>query len=100
MSFPGAQGGFVGDPTSLARDNMFPMDRLGDLWLYHFFYKQALIAPYRINDPRHLGVAVVINNVASQYPGSRKDTNGLVEAYKKMKFEVHLFEDCDDMVNI
>ena len=72
--------------------------RLWDLWLYHFF-KQALIAPYRINDPRHLGVAVVINNVASQYPGSIKDTNGLVEVYRKIKFEVHLFEDCDDTVS-
>ncbi len=24
LSLPGAQGGFVGDPASLARDNIFP----------------------------------------------------------------------------
>ena len=30
LSLPGAQGGFVGDPTSLARDNI--LDRLKAIW--------------------------------------------------------------------
>ncbi len=45
-----------------------------------------------------MGHAIVINNVATQYPGSRKDTDALVEAYKTMNFEVHLYENCDDSV--
>ncbi len=28
LSLPGAQGGFVGDPTSLARDNIYNLDHL------------------------------------------------------------------------
>ena len=46
-----------------------------------------------------MGHALIINNVATQYAGSKEDANALINAYEKMKFTVHHYEDCDDVVS-
>ena len=46
-----------------------------------------------------MGHALIINNVATQYAGSKEDANALINAYEKMKFTVHHHEDCDDAVS-
>ncbi len=60
LSLPGAQGGFVGDPTLLARDNMFSLLKGGYFFapLYYgrnsscknklsHYYREELFAPLR-----------------------------------------------------
>ena len=53
---------------------------------------------YRIENPEKLGLAIIINNVKSEYEGSVKDTDALTKAYEAMKFDVKLYEDCTDEV--
>ncbi len=53
---------------------------------------------YRIENPEKLGLAIIINNVKSEYEGSVKDTDALTKAYETMKFDVILYEDCTDEV--
>ncbi len=53
---------------------------------------------YRIENPEKLGLAVIINNVKSEYQGSERDTDALIKAYEMMKFDVKLYEDCTDAV--
>ncbi len=53
---------------------------------------------YKIQNPLNLGHAVIINNVASEYPGSKKDVEKLKEVYNMMNFQVHVYEDIDDSV--
>ena len=55
---------------------------------------------YKITDPEKLGHAIIINNVATEFTGSRRDTEALMKTYQMMKFEVQLYEDCDDIVCI
>ncbi len=47
-----------------------------------------------------LGHAVIINNVASDIPGSKMDVDKLRNVFEKMHFIVHVFEDCSDNVSI
>ena len=55
---------------------------------------------YQIINPDKLGHAVIINNVATEFPGSKKDTEAMVKTYQMIKFEVSLSEDCNDKVRI
>ncbi len=65
------------------------------------FYLQIDTLPtYKIINPKKLGHAVIINNVAKEFPGSKKDTEALMKTYQMMNFEVCLYEDCDDKVQI
>ncbi len=54
---------------------------------------------YKIQNPHNLGHAVIINNVASEYPGSKKEMDELVKLYRMMNFQVHIHNDCDDSVS-
>ena len=45
-----------------------------------------------------LGHAVIINNVASEMPGSNEDVKVLKEAYKTVGFEVQVHENCTAQV--
>ena len=46
-----------------------------------------------------LGHAVIVNNVAEEMPGSQLDVEALRSAYKKVGFEVHVHNNCTDLVN-
>ena len=50
-----------------------------------------------MNLPR-LGFAVIVNNVASEMVGSRKDVASLKAAYETIGFDVHIYEDCSAQV--
>ena len=50
-------------------------------------------------DPNYLGKAVIINNVANEFPGSKNDTSALVSLFRMLKCNVDLHEDCDDVVS-
>ncbi len=54
--------------------------------------------PYKIYNPDYLGRAIIINNVASEFPGSIKDTAELEKMYENMNFQVHSYRDCNDVV--
>ena len=41
-----------------------------------------------------LGHAVIINNIASEMPGSKEDVKALKEAYETVGFEVQVHENC------
>ena len=45
-----------------------------------------------------LGHAVIINNVASEMPGSKEDVKALREAYETVGFQVHVHENCTAQV--
>ncbi len=49
--------------------------------------------------PLQLGHAIVINNIATEFPGSRKDAEALVKTYELMNFDVTCYEDCTDTVS-
>ena len=49
---------------------------------------------YTIYNPEMLGHAVIINNVADEFPGSKNETAKLAEVYTKMNFQVHVHENC------
>ena len=46
-----------------------------------------------------LGHAVIINNVASEVPGSNEDVKALKEAYQTVGFEVQVHENCTAQVD-
>ncbi len=52
-----------------------------------------------ILNPQRVGLAVIINNIAKEFPGSLQDTEALTRTYRLMKFEVHLYEDLDESVS-
>ncbi len=54
---------------------------------------------YKIENSLNLGHAVIINNVASEFPGSKKDAEKLRAVYTMMNFQVHVYEDIDDSVS-
>ena len=41
---------------------------------------------------------VIVNNVASEMVGSRKDVAALKAAYQIIGFDVHIYEDCAGQV--
>ena len=45
-----------------------------------------------------LGHAVIINNVASEMPGSNEDVKALKDAYETVWFEVEVHENCTAQV--
>ncbi len=45
-----------------------------------------------------LGHCVIINNVATEYPGSKKDVQTIKNIYEMMRFKVTIHEDCNDKV--
>ena len=45
-----------------------------------------------------LGRCVIINNVATEYPGSKKDVEAVEKVYGDMKFRVTVKENCDARV--
>ena len=49
--------------------------------------------PYSMALPK-LGHAVIINNIASEMPGSNEDVKALKEAYETVGFEVQVHENC------
>ncbi len=64
------------------------------MWLLTTLFPQA----YKIYNPDYLGRAIIINNVAKEFPGSKKDTAALSNMYHNLKFSVDLYEDCNDVV--
>ena len=46
-----------------------------------------------------LGHAVIINNIASEMPGSNKDVKALKEAYAAVGYEVQVHENCSVQVS-
>ena len=41
-----------------------------------------------------LGHAIIINNIASEMPGSMEDVKALAEAYQTVGYEVQVHENC------
>ena len=54
--------------------------------------------PYPMKLPK-LGHAVIINNIASEMPGSNEDVKALREAYQTVGFEVQVHENCTAQVD-
>ena len=48
---------------------------------------------------RRLGHAVILNNIASELPGSRLDVEALKNAYETVGFDVQVHEDCSAQVS-
>ena len=55
---------------------------------------------YPILNPEMLGHCVIINNLATEYSGSKKDVDALQKVYEKIKFRVTVKQDCNDRVII
>ncbi len=55
---------------------------------------------YPIINPEMLGHCFIINNVATEYPGSLKDVEALQTVYEQMKFRVTVYKNCDDRVSM
>ena len=53
--------------------------------------------PYPMKLPK-LGHAVIINNIASEIPGSYEDVKALKEAYKTVGFDVQVHENLTEQV--
>ena len=47
-----------------------------------------------------LGHAVIVNNVATEQPGSNVDVTALKAAYERVGFDVHVHDNCDTQVNV
>ena len=47
---------------------------------------------------RRLGHAIIVNNVASEMPGSLRDVEALEGAYETVGFDVQVHNDCDVQV--
>ena len=45
-----------------------------------------------------MGHAIIINNVISEKPGTKKDVEALEATYKTLGFDVHVHNDCNDTV--
>ena len=45
-----------------------------------------------------LGYAVIINNVADEFPQSVRDVNALRTAYLRVGFKVIVYNDCNEQV--
>ena len=45
-----------------------------------------------------LGHAVIVNNIATEMPGSLRDVEALVAAYKTIGFDVKIHNDCSAQV--
>ena len=52
---------------------------------------------YPMSKP-NLGHAVIINNVAKEFPGTKVDVEELQTTYQIMGFQVHVHNNCDDKV--
>ena len=50
-----------------------------------------------MTQPR-LGDAIIVNNTASEIPGSNEDVKALRDAYNTVGFDVKVYEDCDARV--
>ena len=50
-----------------------------------------------MNLPR-LGHAIIVNNIASEMPGSLRDVDALKEAYETVGFDVQVHNDCGEKV--
>ncbi len=46
-----------------------------------------------------MGIAVIVNNVHSEKPGSQHDVKVLEQFYSMIGFKVHVYKDCTDKVN-
>ena len=46
-----------------------------------------------------LGHAVIINNIASEMPGSNEDVKALKDAYETVGFDVQVHENCSVQVS-
>ena len=55
------------------------------------FYQNAC---YPMSE-QNMGHAVIINNVASEFPGTRVDAAALKETFKTMAFTVRVETDCN-----
>ena len=47
-----------------------------------------------------LGHALIINNVASEFPQSERDVEALRAAYQLVGFKVIVFNDCNEQVSL
>ena len=50
-------------------------------------------------DMPRLGHAVIVNNVATEFPGSMADVEALHNVYHQMGLEVQVYKDCDQNVS-
>ena len=41
-----------------------------------------------------IGMAIIINNIATELPGSQADVEALQAAYNDIGFDVHFYKDC------
>ncbi len=53
---------------------------------------------YKISNPEKIGVAVIINNLGTDYPETKQEMASMNKMLKSMKFETFIYEGCDDMV--
>ena len=54
-------------------------------------------AAYPMDLPK-LGHAIIINNIASEMPGTNEDVKALTEAYETVGFEVQVHQNCSVQV--
>ena len=57
------------------------------------------LAPYRLDLPR-FGDAVIINNVATEFPGSMVDVEALRDVFHQMGLDVQVHKDCLRTVSV
>ena len=50
-------------------------------------------------DLPRLGHALIVNNIASEMPGSLRDVEALKVAYKTIAFDVQVHNDCGEKVS-
>ncbi len=67
------------------------------MWLQFFSVILLQNQPYSLNN-RQMGLAVIVNNVANEQPGSVVDTQALSQAYRTLGFQVQLKENCSKKV--
>ena len=51
-------------------------------------------------DRPYLGHAVIVNNVATEMPGSLRDVEALKAAYEKVGFDVQIHYNCETQVHV
>ena len=91
--------GFSRGPIPPSIDRPVTIDCLSDLVTLLLFSCVLQDRPYPMDQPR-LGHAVIVNNVATEQPGSNVDVTALKAAYEKVGLDVHVHDNCDVQVNV
>lgn len=83
---------------SFLYENREDMDHQDKGWSKDKLSKAGL--SYQILNPKKIGIAVLINNLGTEYPETTQELSAMAETFSMMKFDTHVYEDCDDMVNL